>query len=300
MKRCGKFCSIDSKVWEKIVQQKLNFKEQLSSYSSSIALQEHPTTVTLANICIQKGNKTITTNQFLRVLLNSGASNSLIKNKWISLGKLSQQDGMKFIIGNGIKHLDKAVSIEFTLCKWKFIVDENKDKYDIILGRDLLCTLGLCMNFEQRLIEWKGMRIKMRLLKEILRNEERHESLANEYILEPSQALEASDRMQQILDLNSEPTTQIEKWVDSIQHINHKEKDILYNIMQEYKRLPMGLASAPSYFQDKIDELFGDLAYIKAYIDNILIISYGDAQDHLQKLAIVFRRLKEAGISITT
>ena len=357
---------------------------------------------------------------------------------------------MKFVTGNGIKLLDRAVVIEFTLCEftdkrkieWKFIVDENKDKYDIILGRDLLCILGLNMNFEERFIEWKGMKIKMRQLKDILRNEERHESLANEYVLEPTRALQATDRMQQILDLNSESTTQIEKWIDSINHINIEEKDFLYNIMKEceevfsgglgtwkctpidielkdditpyasrpfpvpkiyeeklknqinkfldldilvrnvetewaapaflipkkdgdvrficdfrqlnsrikkkpypippigellrklerftlvtsidvsmgyhhipltkrsqnictivtpygkfsYKRLPMGLASAPSYFQDKIDELFGDLPYVKAYIDDILIISHGDAQDHLEKIAIVFRRLKETGL----
>ena len=67
-----------------------------------------------------------------------------------------------------------------------------------------------------------------------------------------------------------------------------------------YKRLPMGLASAPSYFQDKIDELFGDLPYVKAYIDDILIISYSDAQDHLQKVQTVFRRLNEAGLRAKT
>ena len=155
---------------------------------------------------------------------------------------------MKFVTGNGIKLLDRAVVIEFTLCEftdkrkieWKFIVDENKDKYDIILGRDLLCILGLNMNFEERFIEWKGMKIKMRQLKDILRNEERHESLANEYVLEPTRALQATDRMQQILDLNSESTTQIEKWIDSINHINIEEKDFLYNIMKECEEVFSG------------------------------------------------------------
>ena len=50
--------------------------------------------------------------------------------------------------------------------------------------------------------------------------------------------------------------------------------------------LPMGLATAPSIFQDKIKihEFLEDLPYTRAYIDDILIISSKDASDHIQKL----------------
>lgn len=58
----------------------LKFNEHFSLYSSSLNTQEFPTTVTLANICIKKDNRTKTTNQFLQVLLDSGASKSLIKS----------------------------------------------------------------------------------------------------------------------------------------------------------------------------------------------------------------------------
>ena len=50
--------------------------------------------------------------------------------------------------------------------------------------------------------------------------------------------------------------------------------------------LPMGLATAPSIFQDKIKihEFLEDLPYARAYIDDILIISSKDASDHIRKL----------------
>ena len=34
--------------------------------------------------------------------------------------------------------------------------------YDVILGRDFLCRVGLSLNFENGYIEWMGQRIQMR------------------------------------------------------------------------------------------------------------------------------------------
>ena len=52
-----------------------------------------------------------------------------------------------------------------------------------------------------------------------------------------------------------------------------------------YKRLPMGLASAPDIFQSIMTDLFGDLDYVLVYIDNILVVQqkHETEVDHLQK-----------------
>jgi hypothetical protein len=43
-----------------------------------------------------------------------------------------------------------------------------------------------------------------------------------------------------------------------------------------------------------INDLLGDLDFVQVYLDDILITSNGTFQDHLQKLAIVFKRLEHA------
>jgi transposase InsO family protein len=62
-----------------------------------------------------------------------------------------------------------------------------------------------------------------------------------------------------------------------------------------YKRLPMGISSAPDIFQSIMAEILGDLDFCRVYIDDILIISNGTFEDHMQKLEIVLKRLEERG-----
>ena len=64
-----------------------------------------------------------------------------------------------------------------------------------------------------------------------------------------------------------------------------------------YKRLPMGLASAPDIFQSVMTELFCDLDYVLVYIDDILILQREDEteNDHLEKITTVLQRLEDKG-----
>ena len=66
----------------------------------------------------------------------------------------------------------------------------------------------------------------------------------------------------------------------------------------EYQRLPMGLCNSPDKFQEYMGELLGDLEYVRAYIDDLLIISKGTYEDHLEKLEEVFKRLQDAGVKV--
>ena len=66
----------------------------------------------------------------------------------------------------------------------------------------------------------------------------------------------------------------------------------------EYQRLPMGLCNSPDIFQEKMNILMGDLEYVRAYIDDLLILTKGSFTDHLQKLSEVFTRLQKAGLKV--
>ena len=66
-----------------------------------------------------------------------------------------------------------------------------------------------------------------------------------------------------------------------------------------YKRLPMGIKNSPDIFQEKINELMEGLEeFIRAYLDDILIITKGSFEDHLEKVSEVFSRLQKAGLQV--
>jgi hypothetical protein len=65
-----------------------------------------------------------------------------------------------------------------------------------------------------------------------------------------------------------------------------------------YQRLTMGFARLADIFQAEIGNLMATLEYIRAYIDNPLVITKGSLDDHLDKLKQVFIRLHDAGLKI--
>ena len=66
----------------------------------------------------------------------------------------------------------------------------------------------------------------------------------------------------------------------------------------EYQRLPMGLCNSPDIFQEKMTSLMSGLEFVRAYIDDLLCITKGDWDDHLDKLDKVFQRLQDAGLKV--
>jgi len=65
-----------------------------------------------------------------------------------------------------------------------------------------------------------------------------------------------------------------------------------------YTALPMGLASSPDIFQEKMNNLFSGLEYVRCYIDDILCITKSNWNNHLNKLDEVLQRLKDAGMKV--
>lgn len=66
----------------------------------------------------------------------------------------------------------------------------------------------------------------------------------------------------------------------------------------EYQRMPMGLCNSPDVFQEKMSDLMQGLEFVRAYIDDLLCITSGDFDDHLDKVEMVFQRLDVAGLKV--
>jgi RNase H-like domain found in reverse transcriptase/Reverse transcriptase (RNA-dependent DNA polymerase) len=60
----------------------------------------------------------------------------------------------------------------------------------------------------------------------------------------------------------------------------------------------MGLCNSPDVFQEKMSNLMSDLDFVRAYIDDLLILTKNSFHDHLQKLSNVLNRLQKAGLKV--
>ena len=64
----------------------------------------------------------------------------------------------------------------------------------------------------------------------------------------------------------------------------------------KYKCLPMGVYNSPDIFQAKMNKRFHGFEFIRAYIDDLLIITKGDWSNHLEKLELTLQKLKDNGL----
>ena len=69
--------------------------------------------------------------------------------------------------------------------------------------------------------------------------------------------------------------------------------------LYKWKRLPMGLASAPGAFQNLMELILSGLSYEIAlvYLDDIIIFGRS-FKEHIQRLELVFKRLADSGLKI--
>ncbi len=65
-----------------------------------------------------------------------------------------------------------------------------------------------------------------------------------------------------------------------------------------YLRFLMGFAGSADIFQAEVGNLMASLKYVRAYIDDLLVITKGSLGDRLAKLEAVFIRLRGAGLKI--
>lgn len=66
----------------------------------------------------------------------------------------------------------------------------------------------------------------------------------------------------------------------------------------EMSALPMGLCNSPDIFQEKMSDLMKGLDFVRTYIDDLLVITNGTFEEHLEKLNQVLERLDEAGLKV--
>ena len=65
-----------------------------------------------------------------------------------------------------------------------------------------------------------------------------------------------------------------------------------------YKRLPMGVARLPDIFQEKMSGLMIGLEFVRFHLDDLLIITRGDWNNHLSKVRKLLVRMIKANLRV--
>ncbi len=65
-----------------------------------------------------------------------------------------------------------------------------------------------------------------------------------------------------------------------------------------YKRLPIGFGGLADIFQAQIMDLMASLKFVRAYMDNLLIITRGILDKHPKKMETVLTRLHDTGLKV--
>ena len=116
---------------------------------------------------------------------------------------------------------------ESTIIKIDCHVITNKSNYDIIVGRDTLCELGIALDFSNNTVMWNGSRIDIKPPSNCNTTE-------HYFINDPSNVEEASDRMKRILDTKYEKANLNKLLSDTIYLDNH-EQDKLLKLLKKYE-----------------------------------------------------------------
>jgi Retroviral aspartyl protease len=108
--------------------------------------------------------------QQVKILFDSGASKSIISNKVVPKNKLQPQQHTTTwttVAGSFLTHNTTLVTFKIPVLHESRIVQSlmyvapGLEKYDIIIGRDLLQELGIILNFKDITIQWDNAVISM-------------------------------------------------------------------------------------------------------------------------------------------
>ena len=116
-------------------------------------------------------------------------------------------------------------------------IDESpveSNKYDLIIGRDLLYELGIIMDFSTASVTWDNAYINMqdpRLFQEMDLNQYEQEF----FMMYDPETTEA-DRIQMILELKYSPEN-LNKEVEKIPQISPHQKGKILDLLNKYKHL---------------------------------------------------------------
>ena len=173
---------------------------------------------------------------YIKILLDSGASSSIINKKCIEGLKLDTSQVTEWRTSAGVFTTNKKACLKLKLPEffqnriitYDVHVTENTSSYDMIMGRDMLKELGIQISFSADSVTWDEVSIPMK---------PSNARIETDYHVDDSVAVkEATKRMKQILDAKYEPAN-LNEIVAQADHLTPNQRSKLRQLLEKYKSL---------------------------------------------------------------
>ena len=172
----------------------------------------------------------------LKILLDSGASSTLIQaSKAQALTKI-KTDSTKWTTSSGSFHTTQKVEVNIalpelsnnrTICAHVHVAPKLNE-FDMIIGRDLLSKLGITLNFKESSIQWDDIEIPM---KPEDATAQKHFHIADSPTLDA-----ATERIKHILDAKYEAAN-LNEIANSCTHLSQDKQQSLQALLEKYNCL---------------------------------------------------------------
>lgn len=172
----------------------------------------------------------------VKVLLDSGASASLITNTWAKKLKHHPAEQTNWTTSAGSFTTNQEAIVQIILPElhdkktitFNCHIAPSLGAYDIIIGRDILRQLGIILNFNQDTIDWDDAIIPMK-------SEEA--TMEESFFVPDSSSLdEASQRIKNILDAKYD-AADLNLIVNKCSHLTSFQKKDLFKLLTKYHSL---------------------------------------------------------------
>jgi RNase H-like domain found in reverse transcriptase/Reverse transcriptase (RNA-dependent DNA polymerase)/Integrase zinc binding domain len=169
-------------------------------------------------------------------LLDSGASSTLIRENWAKNLSTIQVAPTNWTTTAGTFKTTEQVKLQLilpelhegkTICCNAHVAN-TLGIYDLIIGRDLLKSLGVIINFRLQTIEWDEMEIPMKPENALPQH--------SFYIKDSNVLDSATERIKHILEAKYEPAD-LNKLVTSCAHLNLPQQKQLKSLLYQFKDL---------------------------------------------------------------
>ena len=205
---------------------------------------EELSTITIGYIKNKRANQ-LKESQRIRVLFDSGCSSTLINKSLVKHWKKTDLKPIKWSTKAGSFKTKRKCEIEFTLPAFHenrkilcnaYVDDSPRDScsYDMIIGRDLMHSLGINLLFDTAEITWDNAKVRMQS-QEILSGDWL-DTLEQELLFAHDPDTTDAERIQGIIESKYTPAD-LQKIVAECVHLEASEQKQLLRLLQKYEDL---------------------------------------------------------------
>ena len=258
---------------------------------------------TPATICTANTIGLIRSRKLLRVLLDSGSNACLINRSALPKGiipkELSNKKSFRTLAGKlsasqmvtlrdvRLPEFDKNRHIEQQRA---LIFDNDKCKYDLILGTNFLSKVGIKLDYNTGNMEWYDSILPMRPRKGLTSTD--FDDMEDQYFIQLEDEILGEDWLDsfatEILDAKYE-FTDVATVVNDMQHLDQNQKDDLLNVLRKHQQMFDGTLGIYPHKKFHIDiDPDAKPVYSRPYpVPRIHYNTFKKELDHLVKIGVL-------------